>query len=165
MRVTPESEPSVAGSGSRFVILAFDFGLRRIGVAIGQQHSASARPLGAISARRGEPDWPAISRYVEEWQPGLLLVGLPCDGDGTPTRMTRSVKGFATALRQRFKLPVELVDERLTSWEAADRLKSARRAGSHRSRLTKQDVDMVAAQLILETWLSEKATRRDGPSK
>jgi len=134
------------------VILAFDYGVRRIGVAVGQTTTGTASPAGVIPVH-GTPDWPAIERCVNEWTPGRLLVGVPYNMDGTETVLTATCRAFATELARRFGLPVDCVDERLTSAAATADLREARRAGVRTRRVRREDIDAHAARLILETWL------------
>jgi putative Holliday junction resolvase len=132
----------------RGTILAFDFGIRRIGVAVGEPETGTAHPLPGIAAA-GDARFAAIGNLVAQWRPTTLVVGLPLAANGSEHDMTRRAERFARQLRGRFRLPVELVDERFTSLEAEDRMRG-RRAG----RLA---VDSVAAQLILEQYLDERA--------
>ena len=129
-------------------ILAFDFGIRRIGVAVGEPETGSAHPLPGI-ALSGDARFVAIGTLLAQWRPARLVVGLPLAANGEWHEMTRRAERFARQLRGRFHLPVELVDERFTSLEAERRLRG-RRAG----RLA---VDSVAAQLILEQYFDERA--------
>ena len=132
--------------------MAFDYGARRIGVAVGQATTGSASPVGVVSVR-GEPDWVGLTRCVREWSPSRLLVGLPYNMDGTETTLTATCRSFAAELAHRFGLPVEFVDERLTSSAATAELREARRAGARARRVRREDIDAHAARLILETWL------------
>ena len=134
------------------VILAFDYGVRRIGVAVGQTTTGTASPAGVIPVH-GTPDWPAIERCVNEWTPGRLLVGVPYNMDGTETVLTATCRAFARQLARRFGLPVDCVDERLTSAAASADLREARRSGARSRRVRREDIDAHAARLILETWL------------
>ncbi|HET7307758.1 MAG TPA: Holliday junction resolvase RuvX [Gammaproteobacteria bacterium] len=134
--------------------LAFDFGLRRIGVAVGQSVTQTAGGLGVIAARDGEPDWATIERLAAEWHPRALVVGLPYNADGSEQPLTARARDFAQALGERLDLPVSLVDERLSSHAAEAELKTERQAG--RRRLRKGDIDSRAARLILESWLRER---------
>jgi putative holliday junction resolvase len=134
------------------VIIAFDYGVRRIGVAVGQTTTATASPAGVIQVH-GSPDWPAIERCVREWSPGRLLVGVPYNMDGTETVLTATCRAFANELARRFGLPVDCVDERLTSSAATADLREARRSGARTRRVRREDIDAHAARLILETWL------------
>jgi len=136
----------------RSLALGFDFGLRRIGVAVGSRATGSATPLEAIPCREGQPDWTAIQAFISEWQPDLLVVGLPYNSDGSDTDMSRAARRFGNRMGSRFGLPVEFVNERLSSNEATRHLVEARRRGA-RGRIRKQDVDQVAASIILQTWL------------
>jgi putative Holliday junction resolvase len=132
-------------------IVAFDFGLRRIGVAVGQNVTASANPLAAVRNTDSGPDWQAISNVVNEWHPSRLIVGMPLHEDGSPSQMGVPIKAFITELA-RFELPVEQVDERYSSIEANEVLKSERAMGL-RGRINKEAIDSIAAALIAERWL------------
>jgi putative holliday junction resolvase len=138
------------------VLLAFDYGAKRIGVAVGQTTTATASPAGVIAAR-GEPDWAALERCLREWRPTRLLVGVPYNMDGTDTTLTATCRAFAAELGRRSGLPVECVDERLTSSAATAELREARRAGTRARRVRREDIDAHAARLILETWLRDHA--------
>jgi putative Holliday junction resolvase len=139
------------------VLLAFDYGSRRIGVAVGQTTTGTASPAGVIPVA-GTPDWAALERCVREWSPTRLLVGLPYNMDGTETLLTGTCRGFGKELSRRFGLPVEFVDERLTSAAAQADLRDARRSGARTRRVTREDIDANAARVILETWLGGHAT-------
>lgn len=132
--------------------LGFDFGLKRIGVAVGQSVTGSASPLGVAAVRGGEPDWTAIGRLIAEWRPTSLVVGLPYNMDLSEQEMTGHARRFAEELAQRFPLPVHTVDERLSSREAEAQLKERRQQG--RKRVTREDIDGAAACVILESWLN-----------
>lgn len=132
-------------------ILAFDFGLRRIGVAVGQQVTQSANPLTVIKNGDTGPDWDAIAALVEDWQPARLVVGMPMNADGSPCEIATKVRKFIEELG-RFGRPVETEDERFSSLEAEELLKSERAAGL-RGRISKEMIDSAAATLIAERWL------------
>jgi putative Holliday junction resolvase len=132
-------------------ILAFDFGLRRIGVAVGQDVTGSASPLGVVSNGEAGPDFDHIARLMREWRPNRLIVGLPMHVDGTPGDLEPTIQIFVDALQQ-FDLPIERVDERHTSQEAEKVLLGARRAGSH-GRIRKEHIDAAAAVFIAERYL------------
>ncbi len=136
--------------------MAFDYGARRIGVAVGQAATGTASPAGVVQVR-GTPDWNALERCLREWSPSRLLVGLPYNMDGTDTALTATCRAFAADLGRRSGLPVELVDERLTSAAASAELREARRSGARTRRVRREDVDAHAARLILETWLRAHA--------
>jgi putative Holliday junction resolvase len=132
-------------------IVAFDFGVRRIGVAVGQNITGSASPLGVIRNGENGPDFDRVAALVNEWNPSRLIVGLPLHLDGTPGDLEPTIQSFVAELG-RFGLPVERIDERHTSQEAERRLVSARQAGS-RGRIDKEDIDTAAAVLIAERYL------------
>jgi putative Holliday junction resolvase len=134
------------------VVLAFDLGRRRIGVACGDTVTLRASPLGALAAAGGAR-WEAIGSLLSEWQPALLVVGLPYNADGSESAAAGQARDFARELTRRYALPVELVDERYSSLEAGARLKGARASGLRRRRVAKPDVDAAAACVILERWL------------
>ncbi len=145
--------PATPERGAPVTVLAFDYGKRRIGVAVGQQITGSASPIGTATNSDSGPDWKTIDRWVAEWTPQQLLVGLPLHADGTPSPMTEDARSFAEALG-RYALPVADVDERFTSLEAEARLRTARAEG-RRGRVRKDDIDAAAAVLIAERWLAE----------
>ena len=134
-------------------ILAFDFGLRRIGAAVGQQVTASANPLAVITNGESGPDWVAIDALVREWQPARIIVGMPAHADGSPSEISKYVNEFISELG-RFERPVETEDERYSSLEAEELLKSERAAGL-RGRIRKEMIDSAAATLIAERWLAK----------
>jgi putative Holliday junction resolvase len=138
------------------IILAFDFGLRRIGVACGDTLSRSSSALEAVPVDLSGPRWQVIASLMRDWQPDMLVVGLPYNVDGSDSAMTSAARGFAAELALRYALEVALVDERYSSLEAEARLKSARESGLRRRRVAKSDVDAAAACVILERWFSEK---------
>jgi len=137
------------------LILAFDFGRRRIGIACGDTVSRSARPLKALAAGPGGAPWGLVDALLRDWRPALLVVGLPYNADGSESAMNTATRGFAEELARRYALPVRLVDERYSSLEAGDRLRSKREAGLRKRRVAKEDVDAVAACVILERWFVE----------
>lgn len=142
---TPEHKPET--------IVAFDFGLRRIGVAVGQQITRSASAIGVVANSSAGPDWQAIDRIVADWQPARLVVGVPSHADGTPSELAASVIRFMDDL-QRYGRPVESTDENYSSREAGQML-AAQRALGLRGRVRKENVDSTAAVLIAERWLGK----------
>jgi putative Holliday junction resolvase len=142
-------------SGKPRVVLAFDFGQRRIGVACGDTVSRTAAPLEAVPASSAGPRWEVIETLLREWQPALAVVGLPYNVDDSDSAMTQAAREFAAELERRGRLPVVLVDERYSSREAEARLKAARESGLRRRRVVKADVDAAAACVILERWFTE----------
>ncbi len=129
--------------------LGFDFGFTRIGAAVGQKLTCSASPLSTIAARSGIPEWNSLDKLIKQWVPCALIVGLPTCIDGSKLYTTSAAKRFATQLKARYKLPVHLVDERLSTVEARGLLFEK---GGY-SKIKKVEVDGVAACIILEQWL------------
>lgn len=134
-------------------LLAFDFGLRRIGIASGDTLTGSAHPLTTVGVGANGPDWAAIAREIKALKPDRLVVGKPYNSDGTPGAMAAAAEGFATELAARHQLAVIRVDERYSSQEASAALKARRASGQRRRRVQKEDIDSVAAAIILERWL------------
>ena len=133
-------------------ILAFDFGLRRIGVAVGQSVTGSASPLGVVANRDSGIDHDAIRDFINEWRPSTLVVGMPTHADGSPSEIQATVEAFIDELG-RYEITVETEDERYTSVEAERVLKQAR-AGGTRGRISKEDIDSAAAVFIAERFLT-----------
>ena len=134
-------------------VLAFDFGTKRIGVAVGDFETRLAHPLTTIAAADNRARFAAIERLISEWRPALLVVGLPAHADGAAHPVGRLARRFAQRLHGRFGARTELVDERLTSHEAEGLLRGA---GARGARL-KAGLDAVAAQRILETYFASVA--------
>lgn len=134
------------------VLLGFDFGMKRIGVAIGQTVTQTARPLATLSAKAGEPNWQALEKLLKKWLPDALVVGIPLNMDGSNQAITFAAKNFADHLRSRYALPVFEIDERLTTKAAREEIFTNRGFKA----LQDGQVDRVAAQLILQNWFAEK---------
>ena len=130
-------------------LMGFDFGTKSIGIATGQEITGSASPLTSLKANEGIPDWAQIEKLLKEWQPDLLIAGLPLNMDGTEQEMTQRARKFGQRLHGRFGFQVEFKDERLTTTDAKARLFEH---GGYRA-LGKSRVDAVSAQLILESWM------------
>ncbi len=129
-------------------VLAFDFGVRQIGVAMGQTLTAGTRRLPELRAREGQPRWEQVEALLADWQPDLLLVGLPLNMDGTESEFCRRARKFARRLEGRFGIRTLMVDERLSTREARER-------GGPRESYRSDPVDSIAAEVILETWLGD----------
>jgi putative Holliday junction resolvase len=132
--------------------MAFDFGTRRIGVASGQEMLGTGQAVAMLPARDGVPEWGQIEALLKEWQPDLVLVGLPLNMDDTENDMCARARKFGKRLHGRFHVLVEMVDERLTSFEAKGEVMAqggSRDYGQH-------GVDDRAAVLILETWFNQQ---------
>ncbi len=133
------------------IMMAFDFGKKRIGVAIGQTVTHTARPLVTLNAKDGIPDWQTITPLINKWRPDAMVVGIPLNMDGTEQPITASARSFANALKEQYNLPVFEMDERLTTKDARERIFSE---GGYKA-LQEGQVDQVAAQLILQNWFAE----------
>jgi putative Holliday junction resolvase len=136
------------------LVVALDFGLKRIGVASGDTLTRTAYPRGAISNGPSGPDWAALRKIIDDLRPARLAVGEPYNADGTESPLTGTARQFAAELKQRCSLPVDLVDERWSSQDAEERLRDARASGLRTRRVKAGDVDAAAAAVILERWFS-----------
>jgi putative Holliday junction resolvase len=137
-------------------VLAFDFGLKRIGLAAGDTVTGTARPYPALTVSSHGPDWQAIERHVRSLHPRLLVVGAPYNADGTAGALAPAARRFASELEKRFGLPVNMVDERWSSLEANEALKARRASGERRKRIRREDIDSAAAAVILERWFARE---------
>ena len=135
-------------------LLGFDFGTKRIGIAIAQEVTGTANPLTTVTAIKHKPDWESISKIIKEWQPDLLIIGLPLHMDGSEQPMTQAARRFSNQLNGRYQIPVELMDERLSSDEAESIINE--QSGSRSRFQDKAQIDMISAQLILQSWMSLK---------
>jgi len=149
-KTTQHSALSTQHSARTGTVLAFDFGTKRIGVAVGDFETRLAHPLAAVAAVENRARFAAIGQLVAEWRPVLLVVGLPAHADGAEHPVGRLARRFAQRLHGRFGIRTELVDERLTSHEAEGLLRAA---GARGSRL-KAALDSVAAQRILDSYFA-----------
>lgn len=134
-------------------VLAFDYGLRRIGVAVGNTLTGTAEPLVTVAARNGIPDWRAIDRVVAEWRPSALVSSVPYNMSGGAGSLAAAALRFADELGGRYGVEVHRLDERLTSREAEDDLRERRRSGMKGRRVRRGDVDREAARVLLLQWL------------
>ena len=133
--------------------MAFDFGTQRIGIAVGQHITGKATPIEPIKARDGVPNWEALGKIIEQWQPQAFVTGLPLNMDGSPSDLSRRANKFANRLEGRFHKPSFTHDERLTSYEAKGIMIDR---GGNRN-FGENSVDGIAAQLILESFLTQYA--------
>ena len=140
------------------IVLALDFGLRRIGIASGDTLTRSARPRGIIGNGPAGPDWSALQKLIDDLRPARLAVGEPYNADGSESPLTGTARRFAAELQHRCSLPVDLVDERWSSQDAEERLRTARASGLRGRRVTAADVDATAAAVILERWFETQLT-------
>jgi putative Holliday junction resolvase len=129
-------------------LLGFDYGRKRIGVAVGQRLTGSATPLTTIQAHAGQPDWTAISHLIAEWKPDALVVGIPYHMDGSEQDMSRAAQRFCRQLEGRYGLPVYPAEERLSSYVVETGLRAGAKAA---------EIDPFSAQVILQDWLQQHA--------
>ncbi len=141
------------------IVLAFDFGLRRLGLATGDTLTRSAHGLRALLCRDGVPDWNAVLREVNQVGAARLVVGCPYNDDGSASATAERARAFGAELQRRTQLPVHMVDERYSSLEAQELLREQRQSGQRRARLQKSDVDAMAAAIILERWFAGEGTK------
>lgn len=144
----PEGRPEI--------ILAVDFGLKRIGIASGDTVTRNAHPRTAVPNGPQGPDWHALDRILADTRPARIAVGEPYNADGSEGPMTGAARSFAAELARRSGLPVDLVDERWSSQDAEERLRDERASGGRKRRVTKEAIDAAAAAVILERWFSSK---------
>lgn len=136
--------------------MGFDFGTKKIGVAVGQSITQTVTPLITLPSLNQKPDWNTIEKLIKEWLPNILVVGLPVHLDGEEQAMTQAAKKFGNQLNGRFNLPVEFMDERLSSYEAKERLREINRNKKPTNkRQMAMDIDKIAAQLIVESWFRQ----------
>ena len=137
-------------------LLAFDYGTKNIGVACGQTISGTANSLPSLKAKDGIPDWVQVEKIIKEWQPDLTLIGLPLNMDDSESELSVRARKFANRLHGRFAVQIEMVDERLSSFEAKGEV--MRRGGSRDYK--NNPVDSIAARLLLESWLENHFTAK-----
>lgn len=151
-------------------LLAFDYGLKRIGVAVGQELTGTATALATIRATDGKPDWEAITRLIEQWKPDELVVGLPTNMDGTFHDLSYKAQRFGNQLHGRYNLRAHFMDERLSSLEAESQLMNQQQTTRKHTVQKKTrkgqtaDIDKLAAKVILESWLNQQRAKsyKDG---
>jgi putative Holliday junction resolvase len=135
------------------IVVAFDYGLRRIGVAVGDTLTRTAAPHATLACHDTGPDWPAIDRALRSLGPDVLVVGAPYNDDGSPGRIAAAADAFAAQLAERYKLAVERADERYSSTAAHSLLREQRASGQRKRALRKGDIDSAAAAVLLTAWL------------
>lgn len=133
-------------------LLAFDYGQKYIGVAVGSTFSGLAEPLTTLHVKNGQPAWEQVSTLIAQWQPKALVLGLPLNMDGSDNAMTRAARKFGNRLKARYNLPIHMVDERLSSRVARDTLMEA----GISPRQHKRHLDSLAAQTILQAYLNDR---------
>lgn len=148
-----QEKPAGRAEGNR-VFVAFDYGEQRIGVATGQEVTRTATALTTLKAIHRKPDWDAITRIIEEWKPDALVIGVPYHMDGEEHEITLAARKFGRQLAGRYHLPVYEMDERLSSYAAEEEL-TAQRAAGRKRKTRKEEIDSLAAKIILESWLQQ----------
>lgn len=136
------------------VVIAFDFGLKRTGVAVGNTITGNATPECTLQSKDNKPDWDGISELFATWQPSIIVVGMPMTLDGEENPITAKVQRFCNQIQGRYNLKVEQENEQFTSIEAAARLKQVRQSG-RKKKVSKDEVDKIAASIILENWMQK----------
>jgi len=139
-------------SRSQEVFFSFDFGTKRIGVAVSQIITKTASDLITLNTNNGQIPWSQLESLIQQWHPDAFIIGLPLNKDGTPHKITEKVQSFGKSLESHYHLPVYFMDERLSSIEA-EHLLSQRRSDRE-----KGDIDKLAAKLILESWFNSFST-------
>ena len=139
-------------------VIAFDFGLKRTGVAVGNTLTGSATPECTLISKDEKPDWDGISKLINDWRPAQIVVGLPIELDGTENPLKKRIDRFCNQLNGRYNLPVDQENEQFTSIEAAQRLKQLRQSG-RKQKVKKEEVDKIAASIILENWMQNNGYR------
>ena len=133
-------------------VLAFDFGLKRTGVAVGNTLTGSATPECTLQSKDEKPNWDGITQLIEEWKPAKIVVGMPIELDDSESALTKRIERFCNQINGRYNLPVEQENEQFSSIEAAERLKQLRQSG-RKQKVKKEEVDKIAASIILERWM------------
>ena len=139
------------------ILLAFDFGLARIGIATANLYTKTASPLTTLANGQNLP-WAELDRLIDQWTPGQLVVGLP--DPQRSSSFTSSARSFVESIQQRYQLPVAVIDESLTSREASTELREARRSGLLNRRVKKEQIDSLAACLIAQQWMRNQSDER-----
>jgi len=153
----PDSQTPTSGSQTSGCV-GFDYGTKRIGVAIGNSAFATAKPLCVVRNNNGTPDWDSIDAIIEQWEPAQLVVGWPLNPDGEVQELCNHVNGFIKKLIKRYAVPVAKVDERFSSNAAQQHIRQMRQSGQRQRKSRHEDIDSVAAALLLETWFSAQAS-------
>lgn len=156
----PQTTSLSAFTARSSVVLGFDYGLRRIGVAVGQMVTGTATPLTTLQQRDGEPDWNGISALIHEWEPDALVLGLPGGPPAAARQLKAAIGAFQHELGVRFELPVHSVDEAYTSVEAYHQIRMNRQGRKTPKRIDKHEIDRVAAAILIEAWMAEARSRQ-----
>lgn len=142
-------------------LLAFDYGTKRIGVAVGQELTRTASPLTTLNNSANTIAWDAIDQLVTDWRPDAFVVGLPLNADGSEHEISHAAKQFGNKLQARYNLSIFWVDERLTSMEAESMIATSRIGRKSKPidrNKAKAEIDKTAAKIILESWFNQQPT-------
>ncbi len=152
----PEPSQDAADDGVLVdgVLIGIDYGLKRIGLAKGSTRLGTAEPLCVMRNTNGTPEWATLDGVVADWQPAGFVIGLPLSAEGEVQEITHVTRGFAKRCKARYQLPIFLMDERYSSIQASETLAQLRNTGQRRKRTRREDVDTLAAALILERWFA-----------
>lgn len=138
------------------IILGFDFGMKYLGVAVGQSITKTATPLTSLNTRDGIPNWDEIQMLIDTWKPDNLVVGIPLNMDGTKQEITFAAEKFIKRLHARFKLPVFPVDERLSTWEAKQRTQNDKKDKNKTDKKNFKKINAMAAAILVEQWMNDQ---------
>lgn len=136
-------------------LISIDFGLKRIGLAVGNNLTNSAQALTTLTTDKPFEISAELKTIIKEWQPNLLILGMPYNADGSEPKLVKSIKRFAKVLNDTFNLPIEYIDESFTSFEASKQLKDLRQSGKRKRSVSKSDIDKAAAAVMLQRWLDK----------
>ena len=134
-------------------ILAIDFGLKRLGIAIANTLTKNAEPLQTLHIENTKTIPKALLQLIKEWQPDKLIMGMPYNADGSESKMAKQIRAFALLLSEQCKIPLEYIDESFSSHEASRQLKNLRQSGERKKRVIKGDLDKISAAIMLQRWL------------
>ena len=136
------------------IYIAFDYGLKKTGVAIGQSITKTASPLTSLSMDKGKPDWSEIDMIFEDFKPSCAVFGIPEERINSNKTLIDNIKAFSSGIKQRYGISIKFVNEHLTSKIAKDQLKEQRQAGILQRQLKKGQIDSMAASIILQEWMN-----------
>lgn len=142
-------------------IIAIDFGLKRIGIAIGNSLTNNAQPLTTIITDKPYEIPNELIDIIKEWRPHKLIMGMPYNADGSEAKIAKNIKRFASLLSEKLSMPVEFIDESFSSHEATRQLKHLRQSGARSKRVNKADIDKAAAAVMLQRWMDESTFKEN----
>ena len=146
-------------------IMAIDFGLKRLGVAIANTLTNNAEPIKTLHIEDVKTIPRELEQLIKEWQPHKLVMGMPYNTDGTEAKIAKQIRAFASLLSQESKIPIDYIDESFSSHEASRRLKQLRQSGERSKRVIKGDLDKISAAILLQRWLDSEKQRVEQTNK